>query len=341
MGASAGNIDYGVEVTGGTTSIDGNYVATNTDAGILIDGGTSTTVQNNHITSNGDAACDDNITIENGSGIVIENNLIENAASLGIDGDGSPGGIVISENTITASGQDGGNCSGNVENSAILLDGSNSAITNNIIASNGGPGLVLAGGNSSGNLISQNSFYANGTVSPALGIDLDASNSIGDGVTLNDLGDTDNGPNGFMNFPIISGSYASGANLVVEGWSRPGATIELFLTDINEGTASAGDNQLGQSTDYGEGQVYLASFVEGSGSDSDSTSSAYTDADGNTDNTNKFKFTVPLPPGVTLGEFVTSTATLSNSTSEFSPMSIIKAYTIITNRRITYRVNKN
>ncbi|MGB5553698.1 MAG: right-handed parallel beta-helix repeat-containing protein, partial [Flavobacteriaceae bacterium] len=341
LGTNAGNINNGIEISSGTTNIDGNYIATNTDYGILVNGGTSVSIQNNHITANGNAACDDNILIQNGSGIVINHNLITNAASLGIDGDGVVGNIVITENSITGSGQHGGNCSGNIENAGILLDGSNSSISNNIIYSNGGSGLVLAGGNTFGNLISQNSFYANGTAGAALGIDLDASDDIGDGVTLNDTGDTDNGPNGSINFPIISGAYTSGANLVIEGWSRPGATIELFLTDINEGSAIAGDNQLGQSTDYGEGQVYLASFVEGSGTDTDSTSSSYTDDDGNTDNTNKFKFSIPLPPGVTLGEFVTSTATLSNSTSEFSPMSIIKAYTLITNRRITYRVNKN
>jgi len=336
IGANAGNIDFGVEVTGGTTSIDGNYIGTNTDGGIIINGGTSSIIQNNHITGNGDAPCDDNISLLNGTGIVIQQNLIDNAASFGIELELTTGNVIVTENTITNSGQDGGNCGPNAENAGIGVRGNNSSATNNLISSNAGAGIVLLGGNSSGNLISQNSIYANGTASPALGIDISD-----DGVTLNDAGDTDGGPNGSINFPIISGAYVAGANLVVEGWSRPGATIELFLTDINEGTATAGDNQLGQSTDYGEGQVYLATFVEGSGSDTNNTTSAYTDDDGNTDTTNKFKFTIPLPPGVALGKFVTSTATISNSTSEFSPMSIIKAYTLITNRRITYRVNKN
>ena len=341
LGSNAGNLDYGVEITDGTMLVDGNYIATNTDAGIFIDGGTSSTIQNNQITANGDAACDDNITIENGSGIVIQQNLIENAASLGIDGDGIAGGVVISENTVTASGQDGGNCGGNVENAGIRLDGNDSSISHNIITSNGGPGLVLAGGNTSGNLISQNSFYGNGTVSDALGIDLDLSDTIGDGVTLNDNSDADNGPNGAMNFPVISQSNISGTSIVVEGWSRPGAIIEFFLTDINEGSAVIGENQLGMTTDYGEGQTYITTVVEGSGADLDSGSSSYTDLDGNTDTTNKFRFSIPIPSGVMKGEYITATATLGNSTSEFSPFSILKVYTVITNRRITYRVNKN
>ena len=340
-GSNAGNIDYGVEISGGTVIVDGNFISSNTDFGIRINGGTSTIIQNNHISANGDSACDDNIIIENGSGITIQQNLIENASSLGIDGDGISGGILISENTITNSGQHGGNCSGNVENAGILLDGSNSEISGNIIATNGGSGIVLAGGNTSGNLISQNSIFANGTASDALGIDLDSTDNVGDGVTLNDNGDGDNGPNGLANFPIITSAFRLGNNVVVKGWSRPGAIIEVFLTDVIEGTATEGDNELGMSTDYGEGQTYLGTVVEGSGSDLDSGTSSYLDVDGNTDNTNLFEFNVPIPSGVMTGDYITSTATISNTTSEFSPFSVLKVRTVITNRRITYRVNPN
>ncbi len=340
-GVGSGNTDNGILISNGAAVIDGNYFSSNTDAGILVDGGTSTTIQNNHFSTNGDGPCDDNITIAGGTGIVIQQNLIENATGLGIDGDGISGNVSILENTITGSGQDGGTCSGNLENAGILLDGNNSAITNNLIFSNGGPGIVLAGGNTSGNLISQNSIYANGTTSDALGIDLDSSDNAGDGVTLNDNGDSDNGPNNLSNFPIITSAYMSGTDLVIKGWARPGATIEVFLTDINEGTATAGENELGFSTDYGEGQSYLGTVVEGSGADLDTGSSAYTDVDGNTDNTNRFHFSIAIPPLASIGDFITATATLSNSTSEFSPMSVLKVQTVITNRRITYRVNQN
>lgn len=341
LGLPSGNIDYGIEIIGGSMVVDGNYIAANADAGILINGGASTTIQNNQITSNGDSGCSDNITILSGTGILIQQNLIDNAASLGIDGDGISGGVTIAENTITNSGQNGTICSGNIENAGILLDGNNSTISNNIIASNGGSGIVLAGGNSSGNLISQNSIYANGTMSDALGIDLDHSDSIGDGVTLNDSNDSDGGPNGGINFPIISTTYVYGSSLIIKGWSRPGTTIEVFLTDVNEGTAIEGDNELGMSTDYGEGQIYLGSAIEGSGSDLDGGTASYTDMDGNTDNTNRFWLAIPITPGIVTGNYITATATLLNSTSEFSPFSILKVQSIITNRRVTYRVNKN
>ncbi|SFR31634.1 Cna protein B-type domain-containing protein [Robiginitalea myxolifaciens] len=311
LGANAGDIDFAIEQLGGQLVANGNYLATVTDTGVIISGGSLTLLQLNHITSNGDAACDDNIRITGGSNISILQNLIEDAASLGIDA-ASSGNLTISENTITGSGQDGGDCGGAPENMGIELGGSNSDISFNVIHSNGGAGLSTTGGGT-GNTISQNSFYANGTAADALGIDLS-----GDGVTLNDLNDSDSGSNNLLNFPVFDEVLSDGANLTLRGWTRPGATLELFLSDIATGAASAGDNQLGNTQDYGEGQTYLITLVEGSGSDTDNGSSTYTDADGNTDNTNRFEFIIPMPPGVSMGNELSATATVGGSTSEFS-----------------------
>ncbi len=347
LGLQSSNSFYGIEVVGaniGPLVIDANYIARNNTSGIYIHGGNSTkTITNNHIFLNGNSACDRNVRVENGSdGVIIQYNLIEDSPSIGITNTG-PGNLIITENTITGSGQNGGLCSGRIENVGIRLRGDNSLISQNIIYDNGGAGIVLYETSSSGNLISQNSIYNNGTTGDALGIDLTTSIGVGDGVTLNDNGDADNGANGLANFPIITSAFLSGTNLVISGWARPGATIEVFLTDISEGTASAGDNELGLSTDYGEGQTYLGTIIEGSASDQDSNASAYTDVDGNSDNTNRFQVAFPIDPSaiVTVGNFVTTTATVANATSEFSPFSIVKAYNVITNRRITYRVNKN
>ncbi|MFS4469422.1 beta strand repeat-containing protein [Maribacter sp. 2210JD10-5] len=345
-GVNAGDIDHGIEIVGTTSGnlfINGNYISSTTTSGIFINGGAgSKTIENNHIFAIGDSPCDRGIDIRNGSsGVIIRQNLIENTASVGIDNTGL-GDIAITENSITGSGQDGGDCSGNVENFGVRLSGSNSDINNNIIFDNGGTGLVLVGSaTDTGNLISQNSIYGNGTASAALGIDIVATGVIPDGVTLNDTGDTDTGPNTLINFPVFSGINQSGTNMIVSGWAESGAIIEFFLTDINQGTAAAGDNTLGLSTDYGEGQIYLGTFVEGSIDDTDSGVSFYNDLDGNTGNTNRFRFSIPMGMGSTLGSSITATATIANSTSEFSPVSLIKAYTVITNRRITYRVKKD
>lgn len=342
VGAKSGNLEYAVEIKDGATTIARNYLSGSNVAAVHLDGGTSTVIEYNHFYSNGaNDTCSDNILIEDGSGINIRYNLINEAAGIGIEGDDYAAGLMITENTITNNGVNNNACGGGVfDDSGIRLKAADATVYRNVIHGNQGEGIVVAE-DVSGILISQNSMYNNGQRAPSLGIDLDASKKNGDGVTLNDSGDGDNGPNNLLNFPIIEAAYATGTNLIVEGWARPGAIIELFLTDINEGSATAGDNQLGMTTDYGEGQIYLATVVEGSGSDTRSGTSSYTDLDGNTDNTNRFKVSIPLPPGVEKGDFITATATISNSTSEFSPQSIIKGYTVITNRRITYRVKKN
>ena len=344
QGDANGLISNGISINSGSVSILENYISQNTNKGISINSTSAVIIESNDIYQNGIGdVCGDNIAIYSGTGVEIRENLIHEANGIGIEGFGFGGAVIIEENSIANNGISGGLCSGVIEDAGIRLEGSGSQIVQNRIYSNGGEGIVLAQ-NGTGNLISRNSIYGNGTRSDALGIDLDnssASNKMGDGVTLNDLNDADGGPNGSLNFPIISGVYGSATTLTVEGWSRPGATLEFFMTDINEGTASAGDNQLGLLRDYGEGQVYVATMVEGSGSDLDSKVLPYTDTDGNTDNTNKFKFSIALPPGVNIGELITATATISNSTSEFSPISEIRVNTLITNKRITYRIKKN
>ncbi|QKX05570.1 sodium:calcium exchanger [Aquimarina sp. TRL1] len=347
-GIASGNIDHGISVIGntlsGSSTISNNYIAYNTETGISISGGASTNIIGNHITNNGIASCNDNITILSGNGITLQRNLIENAAAIGIDARSSSSNIAITENTIRTSGQHGGSCSGSVENSGIRLSGNNSSITNNIINENGGSGIVITGGNTSGNLISRNSIYNNGTTSSALGIDIDESsggNPTGNGVTLNDMNDIDAGPNGVVNFPVFQSAVIAGTTLIVSGWSRPGAIIEFFVTDISEGTASIGDNQMGLTQDYGEGQTFLVAATEGSPQDTATGISTYNDADGNTDNTNQFSFTLTIPTAYSTGTLITATATVGNSTSEFGNTFPVGARNIITNRRITYRIKKN
>lgn len=332
-GVTANDLNVGIENTGGDLIADGNYVANAGDYAIFIDSGTSTLIQNNHLANNGDAACDDAILLTGGTGIQILQNLIETSASTAIDGEASAGNVIISENSLTTSGQNGGNCTGSPQQMAVKLAGDGSEITNNKIYSNGGSGISIIGGTS--NRISQNSIYANGIAGDALGIDLND-----DGVTINDLADGDTGPNGLENFPVVGGAYLAGNTLVVTGWAAPGTNVEIFFTDINEGTAIVGDNQLGLTQDYGEGQIYIGSAIEGSASDQDGSSSSYVEVDGNTDNTNKYKFVFPLPPGTVIGDQITTTGTRLNSTSEFSPMIEITVYTVITNRRITYRIRE-
>jgi len=333
VGVSSGNINYGVGQTGGEALISSNYISSNTDSGIYIDGSTQSIIELNHLEANGNTACADNILVEDGNTIIIQGNLIETAAASGIEID-DVDSVSVSNNNISSSGQNGGNCSGNYEGMAIKLSGNGAVIEQNRIYSNGSEGIVVLSG--AANTISQNSIYANGTVVPSLGIDLNM-----DGVTLNDNSDSDSGANNLENFPVINSAFISGNNLVVTGWTSPGSTVEVFFTDIREGAATSGNNRLGLTQDYGEGQTYIGTAVEGSGDDQDATTSSYNDADGNSDNTNKYKFVFPLPTGTVVGDLITTTGTRSNSTSEFSPEIIVNTYTVITNRNITYRIKSN
>ncbi|RLF88909.1 hypothetical protein DRN46_06420, partial [Thermococci archaeon] len=86
------------------------------------------------------------------------------------------------------------------------------------------------------NLISMNSFFENGE----LGIDLYYPTDVPPGVTPNDPGDVDTGPNENLNFPVIT--YATPA--YAEGQAPPNSTVELYL---------AREDPSG----HGEGMVFL------------------------------------------------------------------------------------
>ncbi len=333
LGAAAGNTRHGIRVNQGGSTLSNNYIAQNRVNGIRINNSVSVTISSNYVIGNG-ANCNHNISIRGGSGATIQNNLIENAGAFGINDE--VGNSSITENTITTSGQDLTSCT---NNSGIRLNASNTVTSNNIINSSGGSGIRLTGGNASGNLISQNSIFANGVTADALGIDINNN-----GVTINDSGDGDAGPNTSLNFPIFESASVSGTTLTVVGWSRPGATIEFFVSDISVGTAAVGDNQVPNTLnqDYGEGQTFIGSEVEGGVNDTDpTTNSLYNDVDGNTDTTNKFQFSITLSTPVPVGSTITATATISNSTSEFGGIYTVGSATVITNRKITYRVRRN
>ncbi|UOG90827.1 MAG: right-handed parallel beta-helix repeat-containing protein [Candidatus Thiothrix sulfatifontis] len=198
-----------------------------------------------------------------------------------------------------------------------------STIRNNIIAHNAKHGITVWNYNNEGTTtaatISGNNIYANG----GLGIDLGISDA-NSGVTINDANDTDTGANSLLNFPVLANVSASGGNLTLKGCAPAGATIELFEADVSAGgKATPGDNKLGKTKDYGEGQIYLTKAVEGSAADTDTANCALaTDVDGNTQTGMKaFSITVPAPVGLVEGDRLTATATVTNvGTSEFSPV---------------------
>ena len=273
----------------------------------------------------------DAIDLETGGTInaTVRGNLLWQNEGVGVDSYISNGGHLIINNTIT---QNGIGPNANAETAGVRLYGNGSRVEKNIIFSNYGAGVMITSG-ATGNTITQNAIYDNGTVvkktgaaaSGQVGIDLlraGANQSQGSApfVTLNDVGDADTGGNDLFNYPVFESAEILGGNLVLRGFARPGSLIELFI---------AAPDPRG----FGEGQTYLRNLLEGSSADADATTNSYGPgavggrAQGS-DTTQRFRFSIPLPAGVSVGTQLTATATClsangcsaatNGSTSEFS-----------------------
>ena len=309
-------------------TIRNNLIGFSSGKGIQL-GGTSTgwLVENNEVRYNGIGNANlDGIDIENGSGnCTVRGNLLVANEGAGVDMYMSSGGNTIENNTITGNGIGAG---ANIESPGVRVYGASSTFSRNVINANFGAGILVTS-NASGNVLTRNSIFANGTItnkggaaaSNQIGIDLlTAANSQTTGtspyVTVNDNGDADSGGNGLSNFPVITSARVLSGNLVLQGYARPGASLELFI---------AAPDPSG----FGEGQTYLLTLVEGSAADEQATTGTYTSPVGGltvgTDTTNLFKFTIPLPAGVAVGMTLTATATGGEGTSEFSGNIVIAA----------------
>lgn len=267
----------------------------------------------------------DGIDLESGSSNnTVRGNLSIANEGVGVDSYQGGGNNRIENNTIINNGIGAG---ANVETAGVRIYGALNTIERNVITANFGAGIMITPG-ATNNTITRNSIFANGTIlnkagagtSAQIGIDLHSASdnaATGSGlfVSLNDDGDLDAGGNGLQNFPVIVTAQISGANLVLNGFAAPGATIELFIADPDP-------------SGFGEGRTYLVTLTEGATSgiqDTDATTGAYSGSingvnQGAETTTSKFTFTIPLAslPGATLGARLTATATVAGSTSEFS-----------------------
>lgn len=265
--------------------ITGNTLAGNNGDGLEFDA-TANVSTGNQITNN-------TFTLTGEDGVVLRGSLLTfTGNTVTLNGVGNPLGCgieafdlnasVIEANLASTNGQRGGIC--------LFANTNGNLIRNNTLTGNEASGITLMPGAGTGNTFTQNSIFGNNT----LGIDHNL-----DGVTLNDGGDGDAGPNTLLNFPVIYNATLDGfGNVTITGEARPGATIEFFIAD-------------GDPTGYGEGQTFLASAVEGSASDTNPGA-------GTVDGT-AAQFTFVLPAGsLTSGMLLTATATdMGGNTSEF------------------------
>ncbi len=330
--AEASSAAYGIKFSAPGANIQNNFITVNNSA-IRSDGGaTGSTIHFNEIArpSSGHTSTFDGILLIGGaSNVQILSNLVRNQAGGAIElGFGDPSdsysNILIANNTV----RDNGFTSGTTPSSEPVgivsynYTGTNVVYSRNRILDNAGAGLLIMA--ASGTIASQNSFSGNA----GLSIDLDPNtrdpNTLGapNGVTLNDSGDADSGPNGLLNYPVITSAVALNGQLSITGFARPGSAIELYVAQIDP-------------SGFGEGLSYVRTLGEGSEDDLASSAGSYGPAAINgveqgTDTTSRFSFSISLPPGISPGAVLTSTATLGGQTSEFGGNVVVSSGPLLT-----------
>ncbi len=158
------------------------------------------------------------------SGNIISGNQRDGVHISGALSDGN----VLSRNLIGVE-FDSSTHNGNARHGIFVADGADNVIgagkdvvsglelRGNQIAHNGGSGVVIESG--IGNTIRANQIYDNG----GLGIDL-----AGDGLTENDAGDGDSGPNGLQNYPIVVAKRENGTTSLTLDMDTAPNTVYLF-----------------------------------------------------------------------------------------------------------------
>ena len=154
---------------------------------------------------------------------------------------------ILNDSLWIASNEFAGNGSG-----GVLINGSNNFVADSLARANrfeenGGPGIVVEGG--TGNRLLFNTFTHVDSV--WLAIDL-----AGDGVTANDDGDRDTGPNNLQNFPVLDNVLMGGSTTILGrlnstpdtdfrlqffAWSD---TLTRFLGETTVSTDANGDARI-------------------------------------------------------------------------------------------------
>jgi titin len=295
-------------IIGGATAASRNVISGNLNQGItLSDSGTkSNQILSNYIGLNaaGTAAIPNSwsgvdiftAAASNVIGDVGKGNVISGNGNYGI----ALSGTGTSMNTVKANliglnaAATGG--IGNAFSGLILFNGAKSnTIGNslsgagNMIAFNGLAGIDVFDNTTTGNDFNANSIFSNG----ALGINLIGGNENGFGVTANDPGDPDNGPNKLQNYPVLT--FAN-SQVVIQG-SLNSVPSKPYRIDFFSSPAA-------DPSGFGEGQTWIGAV------------NVTTDASGNA------TFNQDFSGSLTVGSIVTATATGTGTggsgTSEFS-----------------------
>jgi hypothetical protein len=324
------------------TKISNNLIGYSNSKGITINPSvTSVTISGNEVRNNGLTDSNfDGVDVA-GSGATVTNNLFTGNTGPGVDSFRSIGSNTITGNTVTDNGRGPAN-SAPLFTPGVRIYGSNNLVRQNVISGNYGAGIMLEGLTSnnttpaaSATVISQNSIFNNGTVTSRnssvatgqIGIDLERngdSETAGTSPFVTKNSTVTTGANSLVNYPILTTATVVGTNLIVKGYAKAGATIELFVAQANPSSVNS------TGANFGQGKTYLTTLTEGATSGfadtNGSTGQSYSGNingfdQGSDTNANGFTFTIPvssLPATLAPGTLLTSTATLNGATSEFS-----------------------
>jgi hypothetical protein len=284
---------------GGTAPAQRNLISGNQSDGVAVLTSSANLIQGNLIGTDrsGTTALPNNagVSVATDLALVASNNVIgglESGAGNVLSGNDSSGvavsGYIGASVRIVAGTRIQGNLIRFGQN-GIGGAGGTGDITGNVITQNVGAGIFFDTFSFGAMPIRANSIFGNG----GLGIDLAPA-----GVTPNDPGDGDTGPNRLQNFPVLTSAVSSGGFTTVTGTLNSVAggtfTVELF------------ESPAAHPTGYGEGATFRGAI------------NVTTDAAGNA------PISVVLPLAVPPGHMITATATdASGNTSEFSAARVV------------------
>ncbi len=266
----------------------------------------------------GGIAGEQGIELVGAGGVVIRNNLIGQQSQAGVRLFGAASGVVVRGNSL---GVDETGFASRRNGVGILVVGGDASPTNVDI---GGPGsldpnriaysvrdaisLVSGATSPSGVRIRHNTIFGSG----GLGIDLGD-----DGVTANDPGDGDSGPNGRLNFPVLEYAWVPEIGSIsvrgrYEGVPNLPLTLDIFATSGHPSQHGEGDFLLGSHdivTDATGAAAFETTFAQDIGPGTQITATA----------TNQLAGTSEFAANVITGECcpppTTSTTTTTSTTS--------------------------
>lgn len=177
---------------------------------------------------------------------LIQNNTITGSAGIGISV--TPTGTLPFNNNRFLGNTITGNGGAGISLPAGGTSISNNVVTGNTIRGNGGAGVLISA--DAGNTTARNNaIYANADISANGGLGFDLVGSAG--VTANDAGDTDGGPNLLQNYPVVTSVVGTTVNFLLDAQANAnGYRIDFYN---NPGGVDP--------SGHGEGQAWLGSCI--------------------------------------------------------------------------------